>query len=1354
MFGHFTGILQFFLIVSFLTGNAQPLKFNSLDIEDGLSQNSVLSITQDSKGFLWLGTRDGLNRYNSHQFVVYKHSASDSTTLSDNYITALLSDTRGRLWVGTRNGLNLYDGKRNSFERVKIKRPGAATGNLAISHLYEDRKGRIWVSCEGALFVIEGYEGSQKIKLIPLSARRIVFRCVFQDKKGWFWIGTSSGILKLLERNNKFVRIAPAVPPGLRNVQVNSFFEDQVYNLWIGTSGNGLFLFSASAGGFRNFLHQSRSKNSLINNYVRRLLADGKGRLLIGTQEGLSVLNLSTHEFENYVHSPWDKNSLNQNSIHSLFKDNAGNIWIGTFFGGLNSYFAYNTPFAVYSTRTPGISLTNNVISSIIEDEGVLWIGTEGGGINCINRSAGTRSSFTHDAGNPASLGSNLVKVIYKDKKGLIWVGTHGGGLNLFNRENRSFTRFLYQNRETVGSEITALLDDSKGNFWVGTEISGLHVYQKKGNSLLPLPNNRIAGLTKKISILALAETSDRKIWFGGPSGLYQITGNKVKKMSISGEAGLSAVNCIVEDGNRNVWIGTKNGGLILLNLQGKLLARYTVKEGLADNNVLGVIPYDKAEIWISTGKGLSRFDASHEIFYNYTEADGIAGRIFNNNSYYKSSKGEFFFGGYDGLTSFFPDQIEINTLQSPLYLTSLKIHNSEASSSKPEIRSTGDINSKGKITLSHDQNVFSVDFAILNFIKPAKNEYLYKLEGYDDEWKSTSTPSVTFTNVPPGAYTLLVRAKNNDSSWIERSLLGITVNPPFWKTWWAYIIYLLVLSGLVVFGLRHMLLKAMLDKNRELTQLKLNFFTNISHEIRTHLSLITGPAENLLKEGSADLKDQQQLITIRNNSESLLKLVNELMEFRKAETGHLQLHVQQWDLLPILKAAISSYYEAAVSKNIQVSLECDYSRMELYFDKDQLEKVIYNLLSNAFKFTPQNGFIRVSVQESNEQVEIAISNTGKGIAKENISKLFDNYFQEDDHGKSNTGYGIGLALSRSITEVHQGALTVSSEELGSDDKLTCFSLKLRKGYGHFDPSWIKNDPAPERYGQTISARQEFEQLAESSDNEGSASAGLTHSVLIVEDNAEIRKLIKGSLHNMFRIYESSNGMEAIDFVKQNLPDLIITDVMMPEMDGLELCRRIKSDESTSHIPVFMLTAKNTAENQVSGLQTGADIYISKPFSPRVLLLQVENFFKAREILWRRFGTKLRLDPGIPSEMLPESKEPKMHPLDEAFLNKITGFVNQNIGEPEFGVASLSAMAAMSQPVLFKKIKALTGLSANDFVKSLRMRRAAELLLENHYTVYEVSYMVGYDNSKYFSKEFKKQFNVSPSEYFGKVNQS
>ncbi|HMI59352.1 MAG TPA: response regulator, partial [Puia sp.] len=975
------------------------------------------------------------------------------------------------------------------------------------------------------------------------------------------------------------------------------------------------------------------------------------------------------------------------------------------------------------------------------------------GGLDYLDRSTGRVSYYRNNPLVPSSLGSNLVKVVYRDRQGFIWAGTHGGGLNLFNPGTGDFTRYFYKDNDPVtsGSEITCLLEDSQGLFWIGTQ-NGLSVY-KKTIPLLEtdsIRSNMVSPLKDKY-ILALLEDSRGNIWISTQNGLYILKGSLlhfVPDPDKTGKARANYFNCLFEDTQRNIWAGSYYNGLFKYDKEGSLMAVYKEKDGLADNNVLGILQDETTgNLWISTGNGLVKFDPKTELFKLFTELDGLPGNVFNNNSYYKTKKGELFFGGYNGLTSFFPNQVYENTAVPPVVLTAFRLFNKTVGLGDDNKILSRNINGTKDIRLRYDQNVFALDFAALNYIKPTKNRYAYKLEGFDKNWNYTATPSAAYTNVPPGDYIFFTKGANNDGVWSNPKMLKINISPPFWRTWWAWGLYVSMMGVLVFFIARFFFLRALLKRNNELTQLKLNFFTNISHEIRTHLSLIIGPTEKLILASKEDGYDKQQLQTIRNNSENLLQLVNELMDFRKAESGHLSLHVANWNLVPFVQSIYSSFHDISLSRNIQADFITSSDNIGAWFDKEQLKKVFYNLIFNAFKFTQDGGYVSVSIEERTTSVEISVTDNGKGIAKENMGKLFDNYFQENDYGRQNTGYGIGLALSKSIVEMHKGSLGVTSST-GTADKenTTCFSVVLLKGKGHFDK-----------------AQFDMAQVAASANEQPApapapVSATLTgsarYSILIVEDNVAIRAFIKEALQTGYNILESSNGHEGFEYAIEAIPDLIISDVMMPVMDGLLFCSKIKSDPRTSHIPVILLTAKTAVSHHVDGLQTGADIYLTKPFSIRVLALQIQNLFAARGRLWKQFQ-KNYTEPAMADPAMTEPSATKdlgpaqLHPLDAAFLNNIIQITEQHMEDTAFGIAMLSKKAAMSQPVLFKKIKAITGMSANDFVKSLRLKKASQLLQENRYTVYEVAYMVGYENSKYFSREFKKQFGKTPSEYGG-----
>ncbi|KAA8479171.1 two component regulator with propeller domain [Arcticibacter tournemirensis] len=1341
-------IFSYCLLLFTLAGISQEIEFSHLSIENGLSQNSVLSITQDSNGFLWFGTRNGLNKYDSYRFTVYKNSPLKKGSISDNYITALLCDKQNTIWAGTHQGLNRYDADSDSFTRISL-----ATGtssdevNKSINCIYQDRRGQIWIGTDFTVKILNRAGAKIKVSTVPLFKKKLIVRCIYQDRENVFWIGTSNGVIRLRDGKNGFVLLDTLQNKeskgGLSSNHVTSIVEDTQGNIWVGTSAGGLNLYNRLSGSFIHFIHNNANEGSLINNNIRKLLTDTKGNLWIGTQDGLSILDIKTKTFRNYRNDPWDRLSLSQNSIHSFYRDRTGTIWIGTFFGGVNSFFSYKTAFKLYNNRSPRNRLNNNVISSIIEDDhSNLWVGTEGGGVNYLDMSTGRVVYYTHNPDDTLSLGSNLVKIIYKDKDKNIWIGTHGGGLNLLNKDRKTFRRFMYENNETLGSEITCMLEDSRGVFWVGTETAGIRTFKKSGTDIIPVNIVPVNRMTKNAAILSILETTGNNIWLGTVRGLYIIGKDKISVAGRqSGDVSAVKANCLFEDARGDVWVGVNNNGLRKYSKQGKLIHAYSEADGLSDNNVVGILQDDRNTLWISTGNGLCRFNISNNTFTSYTEADGLEGNIFNHNSYYKSKGGAMFFGGYNGFISFFPENIEINQAPPPVYITKLKFNDDKGLTDEEERRLKSETAGR-EVKLRYDQNLFTIDFAALNYIKASKNTYKYLLKGYDKGWNTTGVPSAVYSNVPPGNYQFIVQGSNNDNIWGKPATLNIVISPPFWKTWWAYTLYVLLVAGLIFLISRYFFLRALYKKNQELTQLKLNFFTNISHEIRTHLSLIIGPVDKLITGKKQAPEDNQQLVTIKNNSESLLQLVNELMDFRKAETGHLSLRILSMNIVPFIESIYASFHSLSASRHIQTDFISSSDDIKLYFDPEQLKKVFYNLLSNAYKFTPDGSYISVRIEERSSGAYISVINKGKAISRENMGKLFDNYFQEDDYGKNNTGYGIGLALSKSIVELHGGELTVTSE---SEPNYTCFTVRLQKGRGHFSESQIIEEEAEP-------AEQADAGMAEASNESpaGYQALGIKHTLLLVEDNKAIRGFIKEALQGRYKIIESTNGLEGWLAAADQIPDLIISDVMMPEMDGLELCRRVKSDERTSHIPVILLTARNAVASQISGLQTGADIYLTKPFSVEILSLHIFNLLKAREALWKQFDRQIK--PDLPRvDLQPETTHLSIHPLDEAFINKMIRMVEEKLDDPEFGIAMLSKMAAMSQPVLFKKIKAITGLSANEFVKSLRLKKAAGLLRENKYTVYEISYIVGYDSSKYFSREFKKYYHMTPSEYASKT---
>lgn len=1389
-------------ILFWCTASGQRIAFTHLNVENGLSQNSVLAIAQDYRGFMWYGNRFGLNRYDGHHFKLYKSNNTDTThslsnnSLSNNYVVALLSDSAHNLWIGTADGLNRYDPEKDNFERISLN-PAAPPGQgYYINCLYEDRKGNIWVGTSNGLFRRAGHGTSQFIPFYaggatPAPEGRVPgiagnnVHAVFEDHEGYLWVGTSNGLTRMHLNNQgvyEYQTFRHGATGSISDNFVNTIQEDNTdrQNLWMGTLNGGLNRYDRSSGTFTIFKHNNAGSSGLINNNIRKITTDKEGKLWIGTQEGLSILDPASGDWHSYQHDPGNRQSLSQNSIYSIFRDANGSMWIGTYFGGVNITYSYTTPFTIYESNPYHSSISNNVISAITEDrKHNLWIGTEGGGLNYFNRASGIFTTYKNNINDPASLGSNLVKTVYLDREGNIWAGTHGGGLNLFDPIHQQFKRLQYKENdpETLGSEIAAILEDSSGRLWIGSQ-TGLKIFTRTHDDLIPWQGDIDLQAMRDKSIKVLYEDSKRNIWVSTTAGLYRLEKGKSSFEHIlnnkeSNSVNANFINCIQEDSRGHIWIGMYYEGLAMYDVKAKNMVAYTEKDGLPNNNVMGILEDNSGNLWLSTDNGLSRFDSNRKIFKNYTASDGLTSNEFNYNSYFKDSQGEMFFGGYNGFISFFPDKIETNNYVAPIVFTSLKLFNDRVSINGRDGLLEKDISLTRSITLRYNQNVFTLDFALLNYIKSNKNKYACKLEGFDKDWNDVNVASVTYTSLPSGNYTLLVKGANNDGVWSQPARLQITILPPYWRTWWAYSIYALASLCLVFLITRFFFLRELLKREDALHQAKLNFFTNISHEIRTHLALIIGPVEKLLlnrQEG----ENARQLGTIKKNSESLLQLVSELMDFRKAESGHLQLHVSRENIVAFVRDIYTSFFNLAGTRNIKADFIASENDMEVYFDREQLEKVFFNLLSNAFKFTPDGGIISVLIENRKPGVEIRVIDNGKGIAPENLEKLFLNYYQENDDDTQNTGYGIGLALSHSIVELHGGTLQVSSEAVSAFNhsdgaeadhnhpkgNRTCFTVVLPAGKAHFSENQLlpetQRTKLPEigddsgyeekliKAATTEATFQGSGSLPANQSNRSITRTDRKYSILLVEDNPELRTFIKDALEENYQVIESIHGAKGWESAVENIPDLIISDVMMPEMDGFELCRRLKTDARTSHIPVILLTAKTSTDHQVNGLQQGADIYLTKPFSIPVLELHIRNQLTSRETMRQKFSSEFTLQP----------KNIIINTIDEQFLNKAIQVIEDNMEDPAFGVQVLSTNMTMSQPVLYKKVKALTDMSVNDFIKSIRLKKAAQLLQQDGLTIYEIAYMVGYSDRKYFSKEFKKQFGTTPSEYTGTENKS
>ncbi|EOR93525.1 DNA-binding response regulator, AraC family [Arcticibacter svalbardensis MN12-7] len=1317
-----------------------PISFDKLTMESGLSQSGVIAITQDSMGFMWFGTKNGLNRYDSRQFEIFKCDSEDTTSISSNQnVNSLLTCSNGDLWVGMQNGLNKYLPETKSFKRY-FNRPNdkSSLSNNTIRCLYEDKVGNLWIGTENGLnrlningkfdrFFCKGSYGEGLVSSF--------IKAVFQDSNGVIWVGTQLGLVALTEKNNNYCFKTyfhnNLDKTSLSDNDIHTITEDKERNLWVGTHFGGANQLKLGTNGFKHFTSQN---SGLVSNIIRKIILDKQGKLWFGTLNGISIYDPIKKVFQNQIHNPEDPKSLNQNSIYDIYQDKAGSVWVGTYYGGVNVYHPNAIRFSAYKHYSYKSSLSSNIISVLTEGNlGDLWIGTEAEGLNYFNRKTGLFTNFRAEGGKN-SVSSNLIKAISIDPKGNLWIAAYDGGVDYFFTKKNVFKHYNISDKKTLSvKRITYLITDSQRRVWVGSKGSGLFLYDNTTDSFNSLQTRNAKFYLSANNITFLYQDKENTLWVSTEEGLYYIKANAKNfvKLLFNNNSYFSQISFITQSFDGKMLFGSYNDGLAFYNPLSTRIKFFTTKDGLPSNTIAGIVEDNQHRIWVSTDKGLTMIN--HGFINVFNRNDGLPGNVFNFHSVLKDSDGSLFFGGYNGLVSFYPADISKNEIAPKIVFTHLRLFNKEVLVNKDNSILKKSLNKIETLVLNYQQNVFSIDFAALSFVKPKKNKYTYKLEGFEREWNQVDEPTATFTNLPDGKYTLLVKGSNNDGIFNAiPARLEIIIKPPFWRTWWAYLFYIFAFVVLLYLVMKFLLIRALLKREHEVHQMKLDFFTNVSHEIRTPLTLILGPLEKMIQDTHNSFALNKQLLVVNKNAKRLMRLVNELMDFRKIESGKMKLNLSAGNIVTFVNEIYLSFCQLAQQKQIDYTFKTDQELIELYFDKDQLEKVLFNLLSNAFKFTAQqNAKVTVEIRHQDQHVFIKIKDNGEGVAPENSEKLFTDFYQVPNHQQRNIGTGIGLALSKSIAKLHHGDLVL--EQGGGS---TSFCLSLMIGTSQYKPEEI-NIALPFDEGSLFKINRDSEEFSADELVKKRSIVGNLPLLLVVDDNKDVNDFIVNSLSQFYQIIQAWNGKEALSFAFEKLPDLIISDVMMPEMDGFEFCAKIKTDIKTRHIPVILLTARSSELHELEGLKTGADVYLTKPFGIAKLRLIVANLIALHQNMREKFSQQFSLEPTMV----------QIESSDEEFLNKVMSLMEENISNSDFNVNLFASEIGMSTSVFYKKIDALTGLTINNFMKSIRLKRALQLLQQKAGNVSQIAYMVGFNDAQYFSKEFKKQYGKPPSEY-------
>ncbi|CUP50011.1 hybrid sensor histidine kinase/response regulator transcription factor [Bacteroides thetaiotaomicron] len=1342
-------IYLFFLCLgmhSAFSETPEQITFSYISINEGLSQSTVFSIDQDKRGNMWFATYDGVNKYDGYAFTVYQHNEDDPNSIANDISRIVKTDSQGRVWIGTRDGLSRYDEEKDIFQNFFYEKNGK---HLQVNGIEEISPEQLLISTPEGLIMFDIKESKFIDDSFSTAMHKTIASTLYrQDDQ--IYIGTSTdGLYTYSITQKTFEKVIPI----LGTKQIQAILQQSPTRIWVATEGAGLFLINPKTKEIKNYLHSPSNPKSISSNYIRSLAMDSQNRLWIGTFNDLNIYHEGTDSFASYSSSPVENGSLSQRSVRSIFMDSQGGMWLGTYFGGLNYYHPIRNRFKNIRNIPYKNSLSDNVVSCIVEDKDKnLWIGTNDGGLNLYNPITQRFTSYTLQEDESArGIGSNNIKAVYVDeKKSLVYIGTHAGGLSILHRNSGQVENFNQRNSQLVNENVYAILPDGEGNLWLGT-LSALVRFNPEQRSFTTIEKEKDGTPVVSKQITTLFRDSHKRLWIGGEEGLsvFKQEGLDIQKASILPVSNVTKLftNCIYEASNGVIWVGTREG-FYCFNEKDKQIKRYNTTNGLPNNVVYGILEDSFGRLWLSTNRGISCFNPETEKFRNFTESDGLQSNQFNTASYCRTSVGQMYFGGINGITTFRPELLLDNPYTPPVVITKLQLFNKVVRPDDETGILTKNISETKSITLKSWQTAFSIEFVVSNYISGQHNTFAYKLEGYDKEWYYlTDSRTVSYSNLPQGTYQFLVKAANSDGKWNPiPTALEIIVLPIWYKTWWALLIFFATFAGFITFVFRFFWMRksmeAQLEIERrdkehqeEINQMKMRFFINISHELRTPLTLILTPLQEIINKIS-DRWTRNQLEYIQRNANRLLHLVNQLMDYRRAELGVFELKAKKGNAHQLIQDNFLFYDKLARHKKITYTLHSELEDKEVLFDANYLELIVNNLLSNAFKYTESGQSITVTLKEENGWLLLQVSDTGIGIPINKQGKIFERFYQiESEH----VGSGIGLSLVQRLIELHHGRIELDSEE----NKGSTFSVYLPQDLSVYKPSELASNDEQNEEEQVYSTNSkamyfiDTEKVENESVESGDKKRG---TILIVEDNNEIRRYLSNGLADLFNTLEAGNGEEALEKLKDNEVDVIVTDVMMPVMDGIKLCKNVKQNIRTCHIPVIILSAKTDIKDQMEGLQMGADDYIPKPFSLAILTTKIQNMMRTRRRMLDKYAKSLEVEP----------EKITFNAMDEALLKRAMAIVEKNMDNIEFSTDEFAREMNMSRSNLHLKLKAITGESTIDFIRKIRFNEAAKLLKDGRYTVAEVSTMVGFNTPSYFATSFKKYFGCLPTEYIKK----
>ncbi|MDO7173766.1 hybrid sensor histidine kinase/response regulator transcription factor [Mariniflexile sp. AS56] len=1372
-------LIVFCFVIFSSSAQLNNLKFENIDASDGLSSSTCLDIFQDVDGYLWFGTIDGLNKYNGYNIDVFRPNSISS--ISNVRINSIIGDKYGNLWIGTNGGLDFLNKKTNQFSRVNIFKKSSTSSHKGIvvnKLLYDNATNTIWVGTNSgvAKIVLQGkFVDLENLKTSYYVNNRLDnsidnnnVNVILKDGHSDIWISTNGPYLNKYNRSkDNFERV---LINNKNDYELNHIskrvYIDRKGNFWIGNDLSNLVLWNKKANTFSHVAVVD--KQTPIND----IFQDKEGTIWVSTDGfGLYLFNKNFKVLKHIVNNPSDPFSLPNNLPSKIFQDTDGIFWIGSYNKGVSKLNTSKNSFGhyYYQPNNPN-GLNGEIIQSVLEDSKQrIWLGVYDNGLSLFDENKQLFKPFVNNPKVNNSLSSNKILYVFKSKDEFIWICTFDGGLNRFNPETNQFKRFLHDERDTTTiaqNSVWTGVEDSSNRIWLGLKTEGLSLYNPNTGKFHNYKNqfNNKNNLASNF-VFSLFEDSKNRLFIGTTQGLNVVDLNTLKEfipkdihfkeVEATGIKGLR-INYITEDSLGNIWLGADNG-LYKLDASLNLVKTYTTQDGLPNNLVLGLKEDNDKNFWITTKSGMSLLDPDTHHFKNFNIIDGLQGAEYQSKSIEKTKDGRIIAGGLNGFNIFNPRNIASDSIIlltpkiSSFRLNNRKIESGDSINGRVLLDKA--ISEIQNITLKYDENNISFEFEAIFLSNPNQVKYIYKLQGVDEHFVNAGfNRSVNYSNLQPGDYVFEVKA-SVDEEWNKQnsSTINIKILPPFWKRWWAYLGYIVIGSVLVWLFMNLYTEKIEEAQKHKLDLMKLEFFINVSHEFRTPLTLILNPLDKIL----GNFKDSEivnsSALTAQRSARRLLHLVNQLLDYRKMDAGMAPLQLERGDIVNFSEAIFMLFKDLADRKEINYKFISTSYKIDCVFDFDKVEKIITNLISNAIKFTNSGGEITISVSKVkahtantpkvlnfkknklNDYVEIVVKDTGRGLNKEQLENVFSRFYNLD---ATKSGTGVGLNFTKGLVEMHKGEILVKSKHKKGSEFTVKIPLNIKGEIVHVENEkneFLINSMKSVEYDMLVSNE---ELLIES--KKSNSSGPKEYTVLIVEDNRELRVHLKDDLDDDYNIIEAENGEKGLKKALKYFPDIIISDVMMPKLDGFEMCKSLKTKLETCHIPIILLTARSREEDLISGYEHGADAYLPKPFKIGVLRSRIKNLLDSKERLREKFS---KLGAILPSSELTTNA------MDEAFLEKVTQIIFDNISDEDFQLGDLLKEVGVGRSHFYRKIKTLTGQNPSNFIRTIRLKYASELLLKSSFSIKEISNMSGFNSTTYFGKTFKELYNLTPSEY-------